>query len=295
MKRALIIMAVVLAFSGMAWAKEPQAGTEAVGTSPRDWGLEFQRGAVKLGLWSASFHGDIKFVKEVKIDSKKERIGETLDLVDDLELENPENLFNVELEVKATRRNRFQASYFQAEYKGSIDELPDEEEDAFEFAGEKFELDIDTTVIMSRIHFGYEFLPLVTPRGDLGLMLGVDYCGLGFRIEGTLTEPEEHEEKEEVFQALPIPVAGVHGRYTIGYGFGVYGGINGIGFDVMDVSASYSDIEAGLTFKYKRVYASAGYRSLNWHLAIGEDKKDEDYGGLSLIQDGVLVNVGVNF
>jgi hypothetical protein len=284
MRKALIIMAVCLVFSGPVWAQEPEAGTEAVGTSPMDWGLEFQRGAIKVGVWSASFHGDIKFVEE----EHGVRIGETLDLVDDLELENPLSLLEAEIEVKATRRNRFHASYFQGEYKGDVNEVSGT--DFYEFAGEEFKVDVNTAVYMSRIHFGYEFLPVVTPRGDLGLMLGVDYYNLGFRLES-----EEPEAKEEAFQVLPIPVVGVQGRYTLGYGLGVYGGVNGIGFSAGDTNASYTDIEAGLSFKYKRVYASAGYRSINWHVATGKDEDDEDYGRLNLGHDGILINAGLNF
>jgi hypothetical protein len=282
MKKGLFFGIMVLIFCGNVFAQESEV--EPVQVDPVDWGIEYQRGVVKVGIWSASYTGDIKYVEDVE----GVRIGETLDIVDDLEFENPVNSFEAELEVKASRRNRFHASLFQCEYSGHVSEVTGD--DVYELGGEEFDVDIDTSADLSRIHLGYEFLPVATPRGDFSIMLGIDYYNLGFAVES-----KEPDAKVEESHYLGIPVAGLRGRYTIGYGIGVYGGIHGIGFSVEDADASYTDVEAGLTFKYKRLFASAGYRSIGWHLEVGEDEEDEDYGRLNLVHDGALVKLGVNF
>lgn len=280
MKKIFPLAFVMVLFCGIAYAQE----AEPVPGTAMEWGLEFERGCLRVGGWSASYTGDIKFVSE----EDGLRIGEKLDLEDDLEVDNPTTLFQAELEIKATRRNRFRASYFMAEYTGDVDEVPGT--DVLEFAGEVFKTDIETRATMNRLYLGYEFLPVVTPRGDLGIMLGVDYYGFGFGIES-----EFPDAKEDVHYILPIPVIGVEGRYTFGYGVGVYGMFRGIGFGYEDVEASYNEAEAGVTFKYKRLFASAGYRSINWYMEAGEDEDDEDYGEVSITHDGFLASVGVNF
>ncbi len=281
MNRVIFGTIVLFLLSLTASAQEP---AEPSGASPMDWGIEYQRGAVKVGVWSAAFTGDIKFVKEVA----GERIGENLDLVDDLDLENPAGAINLDVEVKASRRNRFSFSFFGTEYTGNVTEV--EGIDVFEFEGDIFDMDIDTAVSMMRIYAGYEFMPLVTPRGDLGLSLGIDYYTLGIGLKSELPDV-----REDVYLPMLLPAAGVRGQYTFGYGLGVYGGIRGMGVAIEDGEVSFSEVELGLSFKYKRLYSSIGLRSVRRYIEVGDDVEDEDYGRVDLMQDGGLIKIGLNF
>jgi len=249
--------------------------------SSKDWGTEHWRVTLKANYWSSDYAGIVKAVEEVD----GELVGETLNFVDDLDIQTPTSVWEVELWARPSKRNRIILSYYQCRYRGEVDVLSEE----LDFAGEEFTVDVQTYLVADRFAFYYQFLPFATKRGGIGPLIGVEYFDLGIELK---SEAVDVKAKETI--GFPIPIIGVAGDYVIGYGVGIWGKVGWIGLKVQDIMASYTDVELGLSFKWKYLFAGVGYRYLESRLEKGEEDKD-GYLKISNHQSGFLATLGVNF
>ena len=251
------------------------------GQTAKDWGTEHWRVTLRGNYWSSDYSGIVKAVEEE--DGKL--IGETVDFVDDLDINTPSSVWEIELWARPSKRNRLILSYYQCRYRGDVDILPEE----LDFAGEEFTVDVKTYLVADRFSFYYQFLPFASERGGIGPLIGVEYFDLGVELK---SEKIDQSAKETI--SIPIPVIGLAGDYVIGYGVGIWGKIGWIGLEIQDVMASYTDLEIGFSFKWKYLFAGVGYRYLESRLETGEEDED-GYLKVSNHQSGFLVSLGVNF
>ncbi len=264
---------------------KPEAQGEKPGKDPKDWGTEYWHGTVRANWWNADYGAKIKAIEE----EHGQLIGTTVDVRDDLDLKTPTSAFEMEFWSRPSNRNRFILSYFWSSYSGDVDDLGQK----IDIAGKTFQAtyDVETEITIQRFQSLYQFLPLANERGGIGPLIGLECYVYQLRIES-----KDLDEKMDQTLPLPIPVIGLAGDYTIGYGLGVWGKFAWIGADIAkyDVKANYTDWELGASFKYKRLYAGVSYRSLVYDLEVGNEDKD-GYIKLDADQSGILASLGVNF
>jgi len=251
----------------------------------KDWGTKHRHGAVKLGYWSASSVGEVKFAEEVA----GFKIGGNLDLEKDLKLSNPQMVPEVVVDLRPTKRNRFYLSYFQSRYLG--ENTRDLTPQPLEFLGTKFTGDVQTAFEVNRYKGFYQFSPFALKRGFVGFLLGANYYLYNLELEGKVNGTNLRKTETATFP-LFIPVAGVDGQFTLGYGLGLFGHVSGISFNFSGVESSYLDALAGVQFKVSRLYSSLGYQFLNWKLNY--ELSSDQTGNFNLSQQGLILHVGVN-
>ena len=247
----------------------------------KDWGAKHRRGEITANYWWASYTGELKFEDRVAgID-----VGQTLNLEDDLKLENPQGVPELVVNLRPTKRNLIHFSYFESDYQGENNHIP--LATPLDFLGFHFTGDIKTKLGVNRLQGYYQFSPWATKRGYVGFLLGADYYFFDLKIESDTI----HRSKEALFPMV-IPVVGVSGQYTLAYGLGLFGQVSGVQVHIQNVDASYLDVLAGVQFKVGRLYSALGYQYLNGGAAIdlGSDKS----GNFNLFQQGPLLTVGVN-
>jgi len=257
---------------------------------PAPLGKEFWRGTLRANYWDALYAGDMTALS--KIDQIQGvgplTVGKTLDLKDDLKLEAAGPIYEIEFWARPTRRNRIIASYFSSKYKGEAKSVTEK----VEFQGRSYygEVPLETRLTSDRWTLYYQYLVLADKRGGIGPLAGLEY----FEIDISLATPLL-DEKIGKNMDLAAPVLGVAGDYTIGYGFGLWGKL-GYSFidDMKDGTANYSDIEGGLNFKWKQLYAGVSYRDLAFAVESGK-KHDDHYLKLNTSQRGVVGSLGINF
>ena len=81
----------------------------------KDWGAKHRRGEITANYWWASYTGELKFEDRVAgID-----VGQTLNLEDDLKLENPQGVPELVVNLRPTKRNLIHFSYFESDSQKS--------------------------------------------------------------------------------------------------------------------------------------------------------------------------------
>jgi len=264
-------------------AKPSPAKGKNQAASPLDWGTDYWHGSFRGNWWNADYASKFKVVEDVNGEPQ----GMTVDIKDRLKLETPASVWEAEIWARPSKRNRIFASYMFSSYRGHVDILKEQ----IDVADKSFpaHVDVRTKLTNNRATLFYQFLPWANERGGIGPFLGVEYYQYMLELTSNATD-----EKYEQRLNLPIPVLGLEGDYTIGYGLGFWARAAGIGANIENISASYFDIDAGVSFKWKLLFAGVGYRWLMYNIEAGEKNKD-GYLKLDTDQTGLLATVGLNF
>lgn len=322
MKRTVWLALVTLFMSSAAWAQseaiwvpEPESGTtamvpEAEATAPAaaakqkatkekpagEGGQSMvapfnDRVVIRLNYWTASYNGEME-VDDVDVLGGTATIkGQKLDLDDDLGLENPQSIPEIEIQIKMGTRNRISLSYFTVNYGGE-----EKLNTNIDLAGYTFRAntDLETIFQLDSFRFLYEFLILSGDRGSLGLSWGMDYYWWSFGYKGTENSSGLKVE-EKVTQPIFIPLFGITGNLNIGYGFGLYASYNGISISIPDpkFSASYTNLDCGAYWRYKYLYTGVGYRRVVSSLDA-EVEEDEELS-MHIFHEGVYWSLGASF
>ena len=270
----VLALAVMLALPG--WAQDEKT---------------FDRVQIRLNYWTADYLGKVRLEDKDVLNETDNIIGEEVNLVDDLGLETPKAIPEIELLFRLSQRHRILLSYYAVDYSGETDL-----DSNLEFIGYKFEANtsLKTQFQLYRIMFLYDYVPLQNDRGHLGIVFGVEYyswrvgykgiaekAGAGVAVDDAKTLP------------IPMPVIGLEGGIVIIDGLEFYGRLAGMGAKYQDISGSYIDLDTGLSWGYKNLYVGAGYRLLQSRLDANLDD-DKSYG-LQLANSGWLISVGARF
>ena len=251
----------------------------------------YDRVQIRLNYWNADYLGKVRLEDKDVLNATDNIIGEEVNLVDDLGLETPKAIPEIELLFRLSQRHRILLSYYAVDYSGETDL-----DSNLEFIGYKFEANtsLKTKFQLYRIMFLYDYVPLQNDRGHLGIVFGVEYyswrvgyegiaekSGVGVAVDDAKTLP------------IPMPVIGLEGGIVIIDGLEFYGRLSGMGAKYQDISGSYIDLDTGLSWGYKNLYVGAGYRLLQSRLDANLDD-DKSYG-LQLANSGWLISVGARF
>jgi len=255
-------------------------------SEPMNWGTDYWRGTGRLNWWDAGLSGNIESISQ----KNGQLIGESIDLTDVLNMNTPASVFEFEVWARPSRRNRLIGAFSMSQYYGSVDNIPAE----VVYDGDVFPANSSLKSKIASAHGAlyYQFLPFANERGGVGPLVGLEYWGLSTKLEAP-AQGIKAEQKIDV----PVPVIGLAGDYTFGYGIGAWGkfgwmgtGGSGIG----DVKFNYIEFDGGFNFKWKLLYAGLGYHYILLDASTGKSGHD-GYTKFNLSQSGPMASLGVNF
>jgi len=282
-RHALWALVFVALAAATAWGQDQPAEKPPVE-------LDRDHAGIKLTYWAASYNGNIKVEDRDVFGGTGTIKGGTFNLENDLGVENPRGVPEISAWIRLGQRNRIILSYFFATYNGSKRLKTNQD-----FAGYTFSAatDLDTEFRFSRTVFMWQYNPLLTERGRLGLMVGMEYYLWRFAYDGRDVTSGVRVSKDVVLP-LPVPVVGIEGEVALGAGFGLQGSLSGIGMklNVMDVQASYTDLDLGITYDYQALHAAVGYRTINT-IFKGKDDQRQKFD-VNFSHAGWMATVGVN-
>lgn len=257
------------------------------------------RVVIKVNYWTTNYTGDIK-IPDISAGDSVSIGGQKLDLNRALGLESRQSIPELEMQFKMGKTGRFTFSYYTVDYGGDKRLNGD-----VDFAGYTFTADtrLRTTFVIDRYSLMSEYLPLDNDRGRIGLKWGVEiyWWKVGFEGKAEIptliptTPPPTKTIKSKFSQPIPIPQMGISGALNIAYGFGIYGSFTGLGASYPDpkISASYTNLDLGCSFRYKLLYSGIGYRATTSNLEAEMEKNKELAMHLSNV--GWYWSLGINF
>jgi hypothetical protein len=287
MKRTWCALAILI--TGIALSPEAGWSQPDQNQAPAPQERSHDRWRFSISYWTAAYDGNFKLADQDILGGTATIKGDNLNLENDLGLKNPQGVPEFSAWVRLGRRHRIILSYFFADYKGSKRLTQN-----VDFWGYTFQInsDLDTEFRFSRTLLMYQYNPLLNDRGRVGLMAGMEYYLWRASYEGQ-EETTGARVSDALTLPLPVPVLGIEGELNLGYGFGVCGTFSGMGIrlSVMDVQASYTDLDAQLTYNYKMLHLGAGYRTINT-IFKGKGDGHEDFD-INFSHAGWIITAGI--
>ena len=183
---------------------------------PSDWQQIYPSIAICAGVNETFLSGSVNIERE----KDGEKVGEKLDLVDDLDLKTPSFGFDLELRLNFGARNRLIFAYEQERYVGELDLLDED----IEFAGKVFTGEIETALLIDIFEIKYQRIFYPVSKFSFGLSGGLENY-----IIGLMVRSKDLDISATPSLWLPIPTLGISGIYKLGYGFSIYGELKGMG------------------------------------------------------------------
>lgn len=187
--------------------------------------------------------------------------GDTINLVDDLGVDDKENFFDVRATLELGS-HRLRYGYMPLNWKGTKTISQD-----IVFNGQTYSaLDtVNTELDIAYHRLGYEYDIIDTLDNRLGVIFEVKY----FDIDASLTSTGLNETASV---KAPIPTIGIAAQVGLPFLLTVGGEVTGI---TLGSAAWLVDAEAGVNFKPAPfVVVSGGYRLLKLHLDYDDDLAD---------------------
>lgn len=187
--------------------------------------------------------------------------GDTINLVDDLGVDDKENFFDVRATLELGS-HRLRYGYMPLNWKGTKTISQD-----IVFNGQTYSaLDtVNTELDIAYHRLGYEYDIIDTLDNRLGVIFEVKY----FDIDASLTSTGLNETASV---KAPVPTVGIAAQVGLPFLLTVGGEVTGI---TLGSAAWLVDAEAGVNFKPAPfVVVSGGYRLLKLHLDYDDDLAD---------------------
>jgi hypothetical protein len=187
--------------------------------------------------------------------------GTTINLVDDLGVDDQENFFDIRA-ILELGSHRLRYGYMPLSWEGTKTIGS-----PINFNGVNYPAaSINTKLDIAYHRLGYEYDIIDTLDNRLGVIFEVKY----FDIDANLTSSLGQNETASV--QAPVPTVGVAGQVGLPYLLTVGGEITGIS---LGSAAWLVDAEAGVNFKpFPFFVVSGGYRLLKLHLDYDNDLAD---------------------
>ena len=187
--------------------------------------------------------------------------GDTINLVDDLGVDDKENFFDVRATLELGS-HRLRYGYMPLNWKGTKTISQD-----IVFNGQTYSATdtVNTELDIAYHRLGYEYDIIDTLDNRLGVIFEVKY----FDIDASLTSTGLNETASV---KAPIPTIGIAAQVGLPFLLTVGGEVTGI---TLGSAAWLVDAEAGVNFKPAPfVVVSGGYRLLKLHLDYDDDLAD---------------------
>jgi hypothetical protein len=205
---------------------------------------------------------------KIKVGNESGSFGNTIDFEDDLGFEKSTGTFLGEVQWRASRRSRFDLSYFYFNRNSSY-----QLQKTIEFGENTYPVDAHVNSYFKtgiyRFTYGYAFL--VNPKYELGVMIGahVLLTDVGIRLAG---ETAQVGYKGKFDFMAPLPDFGLWGGYVIADKWAFNGSVSYLSLKIDNISGKI--ISYNLSFMYEalpNLDLSLGYSGLNFTLDVVKD------------------------
>jgi hypothetical protein len=205
---------------------------------------------------------------KIEVGNESGSFGNIIDFEDDLGFEKSTSTFLGEFQWRASRRSRFDLSYFYFS-RNSSHQL----QRTIEFGEHTYPVDAEVNsyfkTAIYRFTYGYAFL--VNPKYELGVMIGAHILktDVGISLKG---ETAQVGYKDDFGFTAPLPDFGIWGGYAISDRFAFNGSVSYLALKIDNVSGKI--ISYNLSFMYKALEnldVSMGYTGLNFKVDVVKD------------------------
>lgn len=162
---------------------------------------------------------------DLRLDAGTVNTGTPINLERDLSLDDSDQLVRLGLEWRPFNRSQFSASYYKVAREGGRTL-----EREIEFGDTVFPVDaaVETDSDFEFFELYYTFWAAKTPRGGLGLSLGVSAVTIDTSLTAEVNAPVGSGTlrlEESASTDLPVPILGVEGRYALTPRFMIAGNV----------------------------------------------------------------------
>jgi len=193
-------------------------------------------------------------------------IGSTVDLIDDLGLDDSENVPAFRGSIDLPFLPELLISYFNIDGSATKTITKNLTYKGITYTATN---SVSSSYDITQAEALLAFNLLNAEAGKLGLLVGAKY----FEVETTLKDNTAIVNKSEEVNG-PVPVVGVIGAIKLPHKFRLEAMARGLSIEIDDVKAALYDIEASINYDFNKfLRASAGYR---YFLINGEDTKNKD-------------------
>lgn len=246
--------------------KPPKKIAEDVEEKPFE--LEYARGEyftveARAGYWITVLTGNVNI-------SSGDVIGNDIDLVSDLGLEDELGVFNGELTLKVSQRNRFTVGAVNFSHAGQ-----GEVSETFTFNGVTYTEGVatDSSLDIQIVTIGYELDLVRAPRGYFAIRLSVDL----FEIQTSIVTASILENKATISAA--IPKAGLAARINISDWVSVTGNVSAIEYEENYLVDGAVYLDVNFT---PNIGIFAGWRMIRLEINIDDDGGEIEWSGAYL-------------
>jgi len=266
-----------------------------------EWEEIFPQLNLKAGVSGKWLEGKVKFTRE----KEGKQVGETLDLVDELNFEVPSLGMELGLAFTFASKHRLVVTYQQSRYRGKVDLLQKD----LEFAGKVFTGKIENALLLDQLGIYYQYLFYPFPRLCISPLVGIENYFLGIMLKS-----EDLDLRVIPTIYLPIPALGVSSFYRLGKGFGLYADFRGIGIagwqeagwlpipfhllavwsGINNFNIYYFQTELGFNYQFRRINLGISYL-LSQSGAKIEYEEEDKYDYFRVGEQGILLWLRLNF
>lgn len=197
---------------------------------------------------------------DVQVGTQNGTLGTNIDFEDDLGFKKNTGTFLADLQWRASRRSRFDLSYYRVARKSSYTLQRD-----ITFGDHTYNVDarIDAFFNTDIYRFSYGYAFLLNPKFEAGLLVGAHIVGLdaGIGLSGANVGASVHD---NFGVTAPLPDLGIWGGYTFSKKWFINGEVDYFSLKVNDYKGRIIAYNIGIHYQIiKHLDAAVGYTGLN--------------------------------
>lgn len=206
---------------------------------------------------------------EIEVGSQNGNFGTTVDFEDDLGFRKSSSTFLADIQWRASRRSRFDLSFFHLERTTSY-QLKKE----IEFGDHVYPVDASVNSFFEntiyRFSYGYAFL--LDPKYELGLMIGAHILrsNVGISLVGATAELGY---KDDFDFTAPLPDVGIWGGYAFTDKLALTGNVSYLSLKINDISGKIISYNLSVMYEVLPNFDLAvGYTGLNFNVDVEKER-----------------------
>lgn len=206
---------------------------------------------------------------KIEVGSQNGEFGTTVDFEDDLGFRKSSSTFLADIQWRASRRSRFDLSFFHLERTTSY-QLKKE----IEFGDHVYPVDASVNSFFENTiyRFSYGYALLLDPKYELGLMIGAHILrsNVGISLVGATAELGY---KDDFDFTAPLPDVGIWGGYAFTDKLALTGNVSYLSLKINDISGKIISYNLSVMYEVLPNFdVAVGYTGLNFNVDVEKER-----------------------
>lgn len=206
---------------------------------------------------------------KIEVGNQSGTFGTELDFENDLGFNKSTTTFLSDIQWRASRRSRFDLSYFYLNRNTSY-----QLQKTIEFGDHTYPVDASVNSFFKtniyRFSYGYAFF--LDPKYEFGLMIGAHVLKTEVGI-GLLGATAEIGYRDDFDFTAPLPDAGIWGGYAVSDKFAVTGNLSYLSLKINDISGKIISYNLSIIYNVvPNLEVAAGYTGLNFTVDVQKER-----------------------